>query len=149
MKNLKKGDTVVMRNCGESEFPKYKDKEWICSEDSFLNGGEKGTEVVFLEGFSGCFACDCLNKIMFVTNNGSTFYDLIAKEEIIKETDTTIIIIKNGKERRKAKQTQYEKYFSTNQKARVEICNLIGNKEAQARLIMQEIEDLENRLSNH
>jgi hypothetical protein len=48
---FKKGDTVVMHSCGEANF--YKGKIWKCQTDSYLDRGKQ--EVVFIEGFSGCF----------------------------------------------------------------------------------------------
>ena len=58
---FKKGDKVIMFNCGEAHFPEYKDKEWICQTDSFMSQGK--TEVVFLEGFSGSFICKYLKTV--------------------------------------------------------------------------------------
>ena len=50
---LKKGDNVVMYNCGEADFQKYKDKVWVCKTNSYIDYA--GQEVVFLDGFTGCF----------------------------------------------------------------------------------------------
>nr|WP_232698617.1 hypothetical protein [Brevibacillus daliensis] len=50
---LKKGDKVVMHTCLEAELEKYKDKVWTCETDEFT--AKSGTQVVFLEGFSGYF----------------------------------------------------------------------------------------------
>jgi hypothetical protein len=58
---LKKGDTVVMQNCAEAKFPKYKLKVWTCQTDSFLDRAQQ--EVVFLEGFSGYFSTKFLKAI--------------------------------------------------------------------------------------
>lgn len=55
---LKKGDKVVMHTCMEANF--YKDRVWTCKTDSYKK--ESGTEVVFLEGFRGCFSVDFLKK---------------------------------------------------------------------------------------
>lgn len=52
------GDKVVMHTCHEATFPKYKGKIWTCKTDSYID--KAGQEVVFLEGFSGCFLCDYL-----------------------------------------------------------------------------------------
>lgn len=59
---LKKGEKVVMHTCGEAE--QYDGKIWTCKTDEY----EKGESVykqrlVFLEGFSGCFAVEFLQKV--------------------------------------------------------------------------------------
>jgi hypothetical protein len=59
-KTFKKGDKVVMYNCYEAKIEKYKDKIWTCQTDSFLSKGKE--DVVFLENFSGYFACEYLKK---------------------------------------------------------------------------------------
>lgn len=58
---FKKGDTVVMHSCGEANFPKYKGKIWTCQTDSYLDRGKQ--DVVFLEGFSGCFSTKYLQSV--------------------------------------------------------------------------------------
>ena len=58
---FKKGDTVVMHSCAEADLPKYKEKKWICLTDSYLDRAKQ--EVVFLEGFSGCFFAQFLQKL--------------------------------------------------------------------------------------
>jgi hypothetical protein len=60
-KNFKKGDKVVMHTCAEATLPKYNGKIWTCKTDSYIDKAEQ--EVVFLEGFSGCFLCDYLQII--------------------------------------------------------------------------------------
>lgn len=57
---FKKGDHVVMSGCAEAKLGKYKNKVWVCQTDSFLL--KSGEEVVFLDGFSGCFATEFLIK---------------------------------------------------------------------------------------
>ncbi|MBI9052497.1 MAG: hypothetical protein JEY96_01685 [Bacteroidales bacterium] len=59
MKNLKKGDKVVMHTCGEADH--YKGRTWICRSDSFMSKSKH--EVVFLKGFSGHFLCEYLQII--------------------------------------------------------------------------------------
>ena len=61
MKNIKKGDKVIMHSCREANFPKYKDKKIECLSDSFKN--INGIEVVFLNGVSGYFICKYLKKV--------------------------------------------------------------------------------------
>jgi len=58
---LKKGNRVVMHSCFESSLPKYNGKVWICQTDSFMDRSKQ--EVVFLEGFSGCFSTEFLQII--------------------------------------------------------------------------------------
>ncbi len=58
---FKKGDKVKMVKCMEaSGHNDIGDNEWACKDDSFtvVNG-----EYVFLEGYSGYFDCNCLEKI--------------------------------------------------------------------------------------
>lgn len=56
--SLKKGDNVIMSNCGEAEH--YAGRVWECAGNAFKDRG--GVEVVFLKKFSGYFLCDCLTK---------------------------------------------------------------------------------------
>lgn len=61
-KTLKKGDKVVMHTCLESQNPKYEGKVWTCRTD------EKEVEwtslnVVWLEGYSGAFSTEFLQKV--------------------------------------------------------------------------------------
>ena len=58
---FKKGDKVEMFNCYEATFEKNKDKVWTCQTDSYLDRGKQ--EVVFLEGFSGCFSTEYLRSV--------------------------------------------------------------------------------------
>jgi hypothetical protein len=58
---FKKGNKVVMHTCGEANFPKYKGKIWTCLTDSYLDRGKQ--DVVFLEGFSGCFSSKYLQIV--------------------------------------------------------------------------------------
>lgn len=57
-KTLKKGDKVIMHTCWEASFPQNKDKVWTCQTDSYLDNAKQ--DVVFLEGFSGCFSAQYL-----------------------------------------------------------------------------------------
>ena len=60
--SLKKGDKVVMTNCGEAEH--YAGKIWECGSDQFKNHkGRDPEDVVFLNGFSGSFVCRFLSKV--------------------------------------------------------------------------------------
>lgn len=59
---LKKGDTVVMHTCGEAEH--YEGQLWICRTDEYTQGESIYKQnLVFLEGFSGCFATKYLQKV--------------------------------------------------------------------------------------
>jgi hypothetical protein len=55
---LKKGDKVVMHTCMEAE--RHNGRIWTCETDEFERNGER---LVFLEGFSGCFSVECLQRI--------------------------------------------------------------------------------------
>jgi hypothetical protein len=50
-----------MHTCIEATLPKYKGKVWTCRTDSYID--KAGQEVVFLEGFSGCFMCSYLVQV--------------------------------------------------------------------------------------
>jgi hypothetical protein len=60
MKNLKKGDKVVMFECMEAKHESNYGKVWECTCDSYDN---YGNEVVFLKGFSGFFSCKYLQLV--------------------------------------------------------------------------------------
>lgn len=58
---LKKGDKVVMHTCGEAEH--YDGQIWTCiSDEQKLHESHK-YNVVWLKGFSGCFAAKYLQKV--------------------------------------------------------------------------------------
>ncbi|WP_340398088.1 hypothetical protein NST50_15380 [Paenibacillus sp. FSL E2-0202] len=59
---LKKGDRVVMHTCIESE--EEPGKIWTCKSDQFTRGkGVFAQDSVFLEGYSGSFAPEFLQKV--------------------------------------------------------------------------------------
>lgn len=58
MNELKKGDKVVMHTCGEAEH--HNGRIWECRSDEQEMCGSK---VIFLNQFSGAFACDFLQKV--------------------------------------------------------------------------------------
>lgn len=64
-KMLKKGDTVVMHTCGEAEY--YKGQIWTCEGDEFTSSS--GSQVVFLEGFSGYFSVEYLQVVNLTSLN--------------------------------------------------------------------------------
>lgn len=58
---LKNGDKVVMCGYYEAIFEEYKGKVWACQTHSHTDKATR--EVVFLDGFSGCFAVQYLNSV--------------------------------------------------------------------------------------
>lgn len=58
---LKKGDTVVMHTCGEADV--YDGKLWVCQTDEQKLHPKHDYTVVWLEGFSGAFATEFLQKV--------------------------------------------------------------------------------------
>ncbi len=61
---LKKGDWVVMHTCGEATDPDNYGKLWRCKTDEYTKGqGVYEQNLVFLEGFSGCFSTEFLQKV--------------------------------------------------------------------------------------
>ncbi|WP_345784174.1 hypothetical protein [Paenibacillus lacisoli] len=74
-KRLKKGDQVVMHTCIEASDPKNAGRIWTCKTDEFTRGkGVYKQSSVFLEGYSGSFAPEFLQKV-----------DLSEKEAEVKE----------------------------------------------------------------
>ena len=61
-KPLQKGELVVMHTCGEAEH--YEGRLWVCGSDEFTD--RAGHQVVFLEGFSGYFLAQFLQRVNFV-----------------------------------------------------------------------------------
>ncbi|MFB5761044.1 hypothetical protein [Paenibacillus medicaginis] len=109
---LKKGDKVVMHTCLEHDNPDHFGKIWTCSSDQFTRGkGVYAQDSVFLEGYSGSFAPEFLQKvnvdevleeaqgdIEILKFNGDSFSEMLseAHREIVRlckgleEKDTTI-----------------------------------------------------------
>jgi hypothetical protein len=56
---LKVGDKVVMHTCGEAAH--YDGKVWTCRTDQFKTSS--GSQVVFVEGFSGYFLVEYLQHV--------------------------------------------------------------------------------------
>jgi hypothetical protein len=64
---LKKGELVVMHTCVEARNPKYEGKIWTCRTDQFTRGeGVYAQDSVFLEGFSGSFAAEYLQRVNII-----------------------------------------------------------------------------------
>lgn len=59
---FKKGDKVIMKGCYEATLDEYKDKVWTCYTDSYICKSKE--ENVFLEGFSGCFSVEFLERLI-------------------------------------------------------------------------------------
>ena len=91
---FKKGDKVIMYNCGESSF--YKGKVWICKTDSFRD--KSGSDVVFLEGYSGYFCCRFLKKSGMTEEEFDTYINGVIQDEIEEEIRTGKTIVVNCKE---------------------------------------------------
>lgn len=67
---LKKGDRVVMHTCGEAES--HQGKIWTCKTDQFTRGtGVYEQDSVFLEGYSGSFAPEFLQKVILPSEDES------------------------------------------------------------------------------
>lgn len=77
---LKNGDSVVMHTCGEADH--YKGKIWTCRGDEFKATNSEG--VVFLEGFSGYFLAEYLQKVQVVSLQ-EELKELKNEMEILKE----------------------------------------------------------------
>lgn len=76
---LKKGDIVKMINCVEAQV--NQDVQWICQTTSFKDKG--GDDVVFLEGFSGYFLCEYLDKIEVQWYNIIQIKNLVFTQEFL------------------------------------------------------------------
>ncbi|GAV11452.1 hypothetical protein [Paenibacillus sp. NAIST15-1] len=62
--SLKQGDAVVMHTCIEAMNPEYYGKIWYCKTDEFTTGkGVYKQQLVFLDGFSGSFLTEFLQKV--------------------------------------------------------------------------------------
>ncbi|KJD59247.1 hypothetical protein UZ38_04355 [Bacillus amyloliquefaciens] len=58
-KPLQKGELVVIHTCYEAS--QYDGRIWSCASDEFTSHG--GAKVVFLEGFSGYFSAEFLQRV--------------------------------------------------------------------------------------
>ncbi|URJ50710.1 hypothetical protein [Paenibacillus polymyxa] len=59
---LQKGDQVVMHTCMEHDHPDNFGKIWTCRTDEFQHKGHDYGSI-FLEGFSGSFSTEFLQKV--------------------------------------------------------------------------------------
>lgn len=59
---LQKGDLVVMHTCMEHDHPDNFGKIWTCRSDEFQHKGHDYGSI-FLEGFSGSFSTEFLQKV--------------------------------------------------------------------------------------
>lgn len=61
VKPLKKGDKVVMHTCMEAEA--HDGTIWTCTTDEFKHHPKHDYTVIMLDGFSGSFQTEYLQKI--------------------------------------------------------------------------------------
>lgn len=59
---LQKGDQVVMHTCMEHDHPDNYGKIWTCRSDEFQHKGHDYGSI-FLEGYSGSFSTEFLQKV--------------------------------------------------------------------------------------
>ncbi|MGG3803144.1 hypothetical protein [Metabacillus fastidiosus] len=78
---LKKGDKVVMHTCVEAEH--YNGRIWTCRTDEFKHHPNHEYTVIMLEGFSGSFQTEYLQKV-----------DLTEYEQEIERLNETVRIYK-------------------------------------------------------
>lgn len=81
---LKKGDVVVMHTCIEAE--RYNGQLWTCRTDEFKHHPNHDYTVVMLEGFSGSFATEYLQKVNLEENARLRE----ALEKILDEEETNL-----------------------------------------------------------
>ncbi|MGM7635654.1 hypothetical protein [Bacillus sp. Hm123] len=60
---LRKGDQVVMHTCMEHESPENFGKIWTCNSNEFKLHPNHDYAVVMLEGYSGAFCTEFLQKV--------------------------------------------------------------------------------------
>lgn len=85
---LKKGDKVVMHTCGEAGH--YNGKIWTCETDQFA--ASSGSQVVFLEGFSGYF----LTEYLQLVNLESVEKEIKPIDDLTKFIDITKEVFKGA-----------------------------------------------------
>lgn len=91
---LKKGDKVVMHTCGEAGH--YNGKIWTCKTDQYE--ASSGSQVVFLEGFSGYFLAEYLQIVHLdsVEKEVKPINDLTKFIDITKEVFKGAFINRNN-----------------------------------------------------
>ncbi|KAB2500807.1 hypothetical protein F8158_06885 [Bacillus cereus] len=91
---LKKGDKVVMHTCGEAGH--YNGKIWTCKTDQYE--ASSGSQVVFLEGFSGYFLAEYLQIVHLdsVEKEVKPINDLMKFIDITKEVFKGAFINRNN-----------------------------------------------------
>lgn len=81
---LKKGDHVVMHTCIEAET--HKGRIWTCKSDQFTRGtGVYEQDSVFLEGYSGSFAPEFLQKVILPSEDERLLAALEEAQQEAKE----------------------------------------------------------------
>jgi hypothetical protein len=82
---LKKGDRVVMHTCIESE--ELPGKIWTCKTDQFTRGkGVFAQDSVFLEGYSGSFAPEFLQKVILPSEDEAVLAALEESQQQVEES---------------------------------------------------------------
>lgn len=69
---LKKGDQVVMHTCMEHDHPDNFGRIWVCRSNEFQHKGHDYGSVM-LEGFSGSFSTEFLQKVNVEQSRKITF----------------------------------------------------------------------------
>ncbi|MNO22844.1 hypothetical protein D3C76_126300 [compost metagenome] len=81
---LKKGDRVVMHTCIEAET--HNGRVWTCKSDQFTRGtGVYEQDSVFLEGYSGSFAPEFLQKVVLPSEDERVLAALEESQQQINE----------------------------------------------------------------
>ncbi|WP_339814592.1 hypothetical protein [Paenibacillus sp. FSL R5-0928] len=89
-KKLKKGDRVVMHTCIESE--EEPGKIWTCKSDQFTRGkGVFAQDSVFLEGYSGSFAPEFLQKVVLPSEDERMLAALEESQQQKKEDNIELV----------------------------------------------------------
>lgn len=81
---LQKGDQVVMHTCMEHDHPDNFGKIWTCRSDEFQHKGHDYGSI-FLEGFSGSFSTEFLQKVDVSALVDSLQQQLKEKDDAIAE----------------------------------------------------------------
>lgn len=87
VKPLIKGDKVVMHTCMEAET--HYGEIWTCKTNEFTS--PSGSQVVFLEGFSGYFMCNYLQFVKVDSDIKTIIHErlnYLEKEECTNESRT-------------------------------------------------------------
>ncbi|MDQ0497312.1 hypothetical protein [Paenibacillus brasilensis] len=86
---LQKGDQVVMHTCMEHDHPDNFGKIWTCRSDEFQHKGHDYGSI-FLEGFSGSFSTEFLQKVDVSALVDSLQQQLAERAQTIAEQRETL-----------------------------------------------------------